>query len=476
MTASPTTDVGYVATQSATGTKTDTPLIETPQAINVITADEIAARAAQSTSQALAYTPGVNPQAFGTLSNGVDFLLVRGFDAPQYLNGTRLEFVRFGNQVKIEPYGMERIEVLKGPASVLYGQNAPGGLVNFVSKRPTDQPFREIQLLGGSFDRVQGALDFSGPIDPEGRFLYRLTALVRDSDFQFDFGKDDRYFVAPSFTWRPSEDTSSTFLSHYQKDELGSATFGQFVPAEGALLPNPNGRIPTNRSFGEPDDRSSREQFTLGYAFEHRFNETWRVRQNLRYADVTTDMDVVFLSDFLRDDNGVPTDFRTITREAIAAPAQSGTITLDNQAQAVFDTGAVHHTVLLGADYRHRDSRDTRASSEAPELDVFNPVYGRPVARPDPDSFDVLDRNARATERKQFGLYGQDQIRYGGWILTLGGRYDWATADRLEDDRPTGTQVRPCRTTKPLPIAPVSVIYSTAVSRPISAIRNPSSR
>ena len=127
VTASPTTDAGYVATQSATGTKTDTPLIETPQTINVITRDELTARAVQSTSQALAYTPGVNSQAFGTRSNGVDFLFLRGFDAPQYLDGTRLEFVRFGNQLKIEPYGMEHIEVLKGPASVLYGQSAPSG-------------------------------------------------------------------------------------------------------------------------------------------------------------------------------------------------------------------------------------------------------------------------------------------------------------------------------------------------------------
>lgn len=166
------------------------------------------------------------------------------------------------------------------------------------------------------------------------------------------------------------------------------------------------------------------------------------MRQNLRYADVTTELDIVFFPNFVRDDNGVPTDFRTVTREAIAAPAQSGTITLDNQAQAVFNTGAVHQTVLLGADYRHRDSRDIRAASAAPELDVFNPVYGRPVARPDPDSFNVLDRNSRDRERDQLGLYGQDQIRYGGWILTLGGRYDWATADSLEDDRPTGTQIR----------------------------------
>jgi len=129
-----------------------------------------------------------------------------------------------------------------------------------VSKRPTDQPFREIQLLGGSFDRVQGALDFSGPIDPEGRFLYRLIALVRDSDFQVDFGKDDRYFVAPTFTWRPSEDTTFTFLSHYQKDEMGSASFGQFLPAEGTLPPELDVFNPV---YGRPVARPDADSFDV---------------------------------------------------------------------------------------------------------------------------------------------------------------------------------------------------------------------
>ena len=424
-------DEGYVAGRSATGTKTDTPIIETPQTINVITRDEFTARAAQNVSQALTYTPGGNPEPFG-LDDRNDYIRLRGFIAPQYLNGLLLPGTGLTTNFQFDPYGLERIEVLKGPASVLYGQNAPGGLINLVSKRPTAEPFHEIQLLGGSFDRVQGGLDLSGPFERDGRFLYRLTALVHDSDTQVDFSEDDRYFVAPSFAWRPSKGTTFTFLSHYQKDETGNA--GRALPAEGTLLPNPNGKIPANRALGEPEfDRFVRELFHVGYAFEHRFNEAWSVRQNLRYASLTANENSFsFINGFETDINGVPTDFRTVTRGAIIFPVRDRVFTLDNQAQGVFDTGAVHHTALFGIDYWRMRKRDELGFAEEPNLDLFNPVYGQPFTLPVATS---------STDQKieQFGLYGQDQIKYGGWILTLGGRYDWATADTLIDDRDAAT-------------------------------------
>ncbi|WP_426994000.1 TonB-dependent receptor plug domain-containing protein [Methylomonas sp. CM2] len=137
---------------------------------------EFTARAAQNITQAVAYTPGLLTGMFGP-STRDDYFNLRGFDAPQYLDGTRLAGANYAN-LRIDPYSLERIEVLRGPASVLYGQNPPGGLINMVSKRPTAQPFHELQMLGGSFGRVQGALDFSGPLDDQGQFLYRLTALA----------------------------------------------------------------------------------------------------------------------------------------------------------------------------------------------------------------------------------------------------------------------------------------------------------
>lgn len=326
---------GYVINKSLTGSKTDTPLIEIPQAISVINKDEIAARAAQNMTQAVAYTPGILSGMFGP-STRDDYFNLRGFDTPQYLDGTRLVGANYAN-LRLEPYGMERIEILRGPSSVLYGQNAPGGLVNMMSKRPTDQSLHEMQLLGGSFNRVQGSVDFSGPIDEKGEWLYRITALARGSDTQVDYSKDDRYFVAPSFTWKPNNNTSFTFLSHYQKDETGNTM--QFLPYEGTVLPNPNGKIPTTRFLGEPTyDHYDREQFALGYEFQHRFNDTFSVRQNLRYAFVSSDYPVTFSLGFVTDNDGVPTDYRTVSRLAGLYQDEAGTFTLDNQMQANFET------------------------------------------------------------------------------------------------------------------------------------------
>jgi iron complex outermembrane receptor protein len=423
---------GYVARRSAAGAKTDTPLIETPQTVNIVTREEIAARAAQNISQAAAYSPGLISETFGP-STRDDYFYIRGFEAAQYLDGTRLAGANYGN-LRIEPYALERFEILRGPASMLYGQNPPSGLINMVSKRPLDVPFHEIQMLGGSFNRVQGMLDLSGPVDAAGQFLYRLTALGRGSDTQVDHSEDDRYFVAPSFTWRPSEDTSLTFLSHYQKDEAGNTM--QFLPPEGTLLPNPNGKIPTRRFLGEPGyDHYHREQFAIGYAFEHRFDTTWTFRQNLRYAHVESDYPVIFPDGFVTDDNGNVTDYRTLLRAAGLYRDQAGTFTLDNHAQAVFDTGPLHHTALLGADYRSLSGDRRRGFSDAPNLDLYNPVYGLPFARP------VIDSIIRQ-DRDQFGLYGQDQIKYGGWIATVGVRYDWANADTVDDDLYFATRTR----------------------------------
>jgi len=328
--------------------------------------------------------------------------------------------------LRIEPSGMQRIEILRGPSSVLYGQNAPGGLVNMVSKRPTAQPFHEVQLLGGSFNRVQGSVDMSGPLDDKGQFLYRLTALGRGSDTQVDYSEDNRYFVAPSFTWQPDANTSFTFLSHYQKDETGNTM--QLLPYQGTVLSNPNGKIPTNTFLGEPGyDHYNREQFAVGYAFEHRFNQHWSVRQNLRYADVSSDYPVTFALGFVTDEDGVPTDYRTVSRMAGLYRDQADTFTLDNQAQADFETGFLKHTVLTGLDFRQVNGNRQRGFAFPSDIDAYNPVYGQPFAAPQIETL-------IAQSQDQIGLYGQDQIKMDHWIATIGVRYDWSSSDTFKTD------------------------------------------
>lgn len=406
---------GYVARRSATATKTGTPILETPQAINVVGRKEIEDRQAQTVRQALLYTPGVLTQ-YGT-DLRYDWLYVRGFVPGRYLDGLRLPYGARGySQPLVETYGLERIELLKGPASGLYGQNSPGGLLNLVSKRPSAVPLHEIQLQTGSFGRAQAAFDLSGPVDPEGRVLYRLTGLTRTTGTQLDYLEEDRVFLAPSVTFRPDADTSFTILSQYLHIDSPGGGAPQGLPTLGTLYTNPRGRISTNRFIGEPNyDRFKLDQSFIGYAFEHRFDEIWTLRQNLRFAHVEADTQRVQAS-------GLAADGRTLSRYAWAFPERSNLFNVDNQAEARFLTGPFAHTLLFGADYLREDARyDESDLRGVPSIDIFAPVYAGTVTRP--------PLGTRITQgRNQTGLYVQDEIRFGGFGLTLSGRQDWADA------------------------------------------------
>jgi iron complex outermembrane receptor protein len=415
---------GVLAHQSATATKTDTPILETPQSISVVTRDQIQAQGAQTLSESLRYTPGLSLEAFNA-NAFFDSVKIRGFDAPRYLDGLRIpaDTVLFAVP-RIETYGLERIEVLKGPSSGLYGQSDPGGLLNMVSKRPTATPHYEVEGTFGSFDRIQGAFDIGGPVDKNGEFLYRLVGLARKSDTQVDYVQDNKLFIAPSLTWRPSTDTSFTILSHYQK--IDNKGYQQYVPGEASLLPNPYGRIPYSRYLGEPaHDRYKLEQGAIGYEFEHRFDNNLQVRQNLRYMDVTMDMQA------FRGDSLVLS--RYFYRTPIYVKATASNLAVDNQAQVDFRTGLLTHKALVGFDYQNsRSSNDSRLANPftAPlnyfPIDVFNPVYGTFVVPPASALFPYINMN---TKLEQAGLYAQDQIKLDRWTLSLTGRQDWASSE-----------------------------------------------
>jgi iron complex outermembrane recepter protein len=406
---------GYVATRSATGTKTDTPLIETPQSISVVTRDQMDAQAAQTVQSALRYSSGV--ALYEKNDNRFDINMARGFDLEEFLDGMRLLGGSFATP-RIDPYFLERIEVFKGPPSVLYGQAPPGGLVNLVSKRPTLEPFHEILFQTGSYERLQAAFDVSGPIDRDGQFLYRLTALGRDTETQTDFVKDQRFAIMPALTWRPTPDTTLTLLTSYQNDPVGG--FINSWPAQGTVLSNPNGEIPTNLYGGAPNfDKHKREQYYVGYLFEHRFSDVWTVRQNFRYMHINDDYFQVLSGDF-------EPDLRTLTRSVFTNVEDFDAITLDNQVQSKFATGPLQHMFVFGIDYQ-RSMQDFKfGSGEAPSLDILSPDYSQPIQTP-PLFFDD-DRT-----RNQIGLYAQDQLKLGPWVLLLGGRHDWA--DRKIEDR-----------------------------------------
>ncbi len=425
----------YVAKKSSATTKTDTPLLETPQSISVVTDAQMEAQNVSTMAEALRYTPGVQSETFG-FEPRFTWIRMRGFDATTsglYRDGLKLINPGFAIGYSLEPYGAERVEVPRGPASVLYGQASAGGLVNYVSKRPTFDPFREIKFEAGSYDRLQGELDVSGAMNDAKTVAYRVTGLVRDSDTQVDYVPDNRIYVAPALTWKPSDNTTVTFLSHYQKDKTRAS---QRYPIEGTLKANPNGSIPTNRFNGEPDvDTYQREEFALGYLLEHHLNQVVSFRQNARYYNNDVDDRTVYPTALLADQ-------RTVSRALYESFGKVEGFNLDNQAQFKFATGSVRHTVLSGIDFQHVDSHSLQTFGSAPNLDIFNPVYGATVAAA------PVFKNAEVVQ-DQTGLYLQDQVNVDkNWRVVLGGRYDMAenqASNRLNgkvttqsDDQATG--------------------------------------
>lgn len=408
---------GYIASRDIAATKTDTPLIEVPQAVNVVTRDQIEAQGSQTVMEATRYTPGV-VASFGDSDSRNDVLQARGFSVRYNLNGSRLPYGAYSSAfLRIDPYGLERIDVLKGPSSVMYGQNLPGGLINLASKMPTETPLREIAIQGGNHDRLQGMFDFSGPIDPEGQFLYRLTGLGRDAGGRVDFGYDQRAFIAPAFTWKPTDATSFMLFGHYQQDDTISDYMP--LPAIGTLLPNPNGELPVNRYAGEPGhDGFEREQYSIGYKFQHDFDTGWTLRQNLQFNSVEVDSRAspAYMVD--------PTQ-RYLSRVASQGLAAADSFTVDTNLTGRFDTGPVEHSVLAGLDYLYLDDNYSFASNlYGGTFDLYDPVYG---AVP-PALIPRFDYNMK---RRQAGLYVQDQMRWDNWIMTAGLRHDWVDANSI---------------------------------------------
>lgn len=416
---------GFVARRSSSASKTLTSLLETPQSVSVVTADQIRAQGAQSVEQSVQYTAGTIIGSNGP-STEHDYVFARGFAARQFLDGVGLyaSYVS-GAQLRIEPYGLERVEVLRGPSSALYGQVEPGGLVNLVSKRPTATPIREAGLQVGSFDRYQASVDVGGPLGEDGSVSWRLTGLARESGTQSEHMDNNRRYIAPALAWKIGPQTSLTVLAHYQKDDGGGRA--QPLPPEGTLLHNPNGTVPLDRFLGEPGfDGLRREQSSVGYLFEHRFSPTTVFRQNARHSRATM-RELFSLVDYYGA--SWAEDLRTVDRYAWDNRNKLSLSGIDNQLETSFATGALQHTVLLGADWRRiRDQWDFYSADEGP-IDVFAPVYGQPLG-------EFAQAIIELTTRRQTGVYLQDQIRWQRWTLTLGARNDRArggTRDNLLD-------------------------------------------
>lgn len=420
------------AKQSATGTKTDTPIEKNPQSVSVVTQEEMALHQVNSVKSAFNYTPGVLTGNRGS-SDVIDALSIRGFsetNTNQYLDGLKLQGDNY-SEFAIDPYFLERAELLRGPASVLYGKSNPGGVVSLVSKRPTTETLREVQFQMGTDNLFSTGFDFGGALDDDGVYSYRLTGQARSQDAQQDMQKEKRYTIAPSFSWQPDANTNFTLLTYFQ-NEPETGYYG-WLPRQGTVVPivDANGqqhKLGTDFDEGEGSNKIARNTKMIGYSFSHRFNDTWAVRQNLRYADLRTDYRSIY-------GNGFNSVNNTITRGYAVSEETLNQFAVDNQAQADFATGEVDHTLLLGVDYqRTRNDIDAGFGSATP-LSALNPQYGSDAMVPG-----SLFPYQYLNKQEQTGLYAQDQMEWNQWVMTLGARYDYSMTSAF--NRSANTEIK----------------------------------
>lgn len=418
-----------VTARAETATKTDTSIVEVPQSISVVSADLIASRGAIGVQEALRYTPGVRTEPNG-VDLRVDYFLLRGFAAASFLDGMLQPDGLFTGRV--DSFNLERIEVLRGPSSVLYGQAAPGGIVNSLTKRPQFKLGGEAAVQYGSFDRKQAQVDVTGALNAAGTVAARLVAVVRDADNQTAFGKDDRILVAPSLRFRSTDEaTDITLFGLYQRDR--AASISNYLPVAATILaPSADRRLRRGTFLGEPSHNfynSDTSSATL--QVNHRFSDRVSYSGRARYLHSITnngglDLDVWngMLNPFIDQDN------RQIGRSVYDKYTRVSAYTTDHNLRFDLATGPLTHKLLLGVDYLRMDQKGTTTSGPAAPIDIFNPVYNPANVLPaditrDPDS--------RLT---QLGFYAQDQIRYADFAtLVVGLRRDRATTWSKSDVR-----------------------------------------
>lgn len=409
--------------RSEGATKTDVPAIEVPQPVTVIPDEVFEAQGAVSISDTLNYVAGVHANPYGPDSR-VDGAFVRGINALQFRDGMR-DIFSFYASIRADPYNFSQVEVIRGPASVLFGAGSLGGIVNLVSKTPQFTPEGEISLRYGSFDRIEALADVTGPIT--STLAGRVVARVRDSGTQTDFVPDDRILLSPSLTWAPTASTELTLIGLYQEDDGGSTS--QFLPLVGTILPNPNGQLDSDLFIGKPGWDRYDGRLAQGTALlTQRVSDAVQFNLKARYIDSDLTYFTHYPNSYSNPTNPyLDADQRQIGLYADGSYARMEVFSTDNNVQFRFDTGpAIEHILLAGIDYSRSRVRKTGGFGyEA--IDIYDIDYDAisdwdgGLPQPEGPSEDVT--------QKQLGFYLQDQIRFRDRVsIVLGVRRDEASA------------------------------------------------
>lgn len=418
-----------IVTAANAGTKTETPLIQLPQPIKVITSDQYLAQGAISISDTVKYAAGVLANPYGR-DTRVDGFNVRGLDALQFRDGMRDIFSYYAS-ITSDPYNFDRVEIVRGPASVLFGQGSIGGLVNLVSKTPGFETRGEASLVYGSFDRKEALADVNLAL--ADNFAIRAVGRVRDADTYVDHVPDDRVMFAPSIRWQPTPDTDIVLTGLYQEDDTGSTS--QFLPIVGTFLPNnayPAGKLDQYAFVGKPGwDRYNGRSLQGGGSITHNFSDYVRLSVKARYIDSDLEYKTHYANSYSNPTNPFAADGRTIGLYAEASDARMNVFSTDNNLQFSFNTGAnIEHKLLVGLDYSW-NKVGKRGAFGVETIDLYDI---------DQDALLTYDPTGPFTyeSQKQLGVYLQDQIRFFDRVsVVLGARRDRVTGSSGQKDNAT---------------------------------------
>jgi iron complex outermembrane receptor protein len=408
----------YVPEASISANKTDIPLIETPQSVSVITRDQIDLLNFVDSQQAVRYAAGVEGENYGP-DLRYDFLTVRGFTPKQYIDGLAAPISTTIYSVGLDLYGFQSFDILKGPASVLYGNAPPGGIYDQISRRASSVSSGELGIKYGSYDFKEVFGTATGPLGED--VSARFTAMYRDQDAERDLVNSKRFFAAPTLTWKIDANTSLTGLFYYQHDEVDGDTNG-FLPVYGTLLPNPVGRVSPHVNLGDPNSLYKRQQFGAGWDFSHDFNDMVAFHSDAkwsRYRERTPTG--IYGGGGLTNitDPTLSSYYRTVQQYNFTYAEDVDSFAADNRVDFKFSSGPINHKMIAGVDYRKVDNDAAFGFIFANTIDLFNPVHS-----PEADLTPGYPTPFSNESLKQTGGYLQDQMQFGDLYFMAGGRYD----------------------------------------------------
>lgn len=407
---------GYSVIDASTATKTDTPIMETPFSIEVVTEDVLQDQQAFRLQDALKNVSGVQQRFEG---GGFDNFIVRGFDLGtfHYRDGVRIPSVNF------DLANIQQVEVLKGPTSSLYGRTEPGGLINAVTKRPSADSFYNLEQRFGSYDFYRTQADATGAITKDESLLYRVDFSYLNTNSFREFSFTDRVFVAPSLTWKPREDTEFNLTVEYLNEDR---VYDSGLPAIGNKIAN----IPITRQFDTPGMNDTHENTLVDFNWSHNFNENWKIRNGVVAMYYDQEWNETYAG-------GLQADNRSLERFAWFGESDTDMHTVFLNLTGQFNTFSVDHTVLLGGDYYNQHTEAYATDNSIGIIDIFNPVFPSNLNLSQFDNLPIeffRDQQGGFYSNREdtwSGIYFQDQLSFFDGKLNIlgGGRYDWATVE-----------------------------------------------